>query len=356
VYRRADVERCLTAESWHKDGRRPKAGVVPLKQVPIRAMTLTRRREVEEAQRQTGEIPTQGLYSLDQTEYIIPEPIKDGIIPKNAYGNIDCFVPTMVPKGAVHVPIRGTVRICKKLEIDYAEAVTGFEFGRRMAVPVITGVVVAKENEKAVREAWKLWDEEQGKKEEGKLEKAVLALWRKFVMGLRINERVQEAYGDDAGGMENKSDVSNMHRPFENSNMGGGFLLPHEDEDHANELVMEHTEPHIPTKRQTAATQYPTPASMPPSKQKDTPKSVLEDSLGSSELSDLSTGSGDVDNLAADSDGLSDESEEDITPKSRTRKDIVAKALPTPRRALPKRGNTAMTSQYFQREDEDSDV
>jgi xeroderma pigmentosum group C-complementing protein len=363
VYRRADVERCLTAESWHKDGRRPKAGVVPLKQVPIRAMTLTRRREVEEAQRQTGEIPTQGLYSLDQTEYIIPEPIKDGIIPKNAYGNIDCFVPTMVPKGAVHVPIRGTVRICKKLEIDYAEAVTGFEFGRRMAVPVITGVVVAKENEKAVREAWKLWDEEQRKKEEGKLEKAVLALWRKFVMGLRINERVQEAYGDDAGGMENKSDVSNMHRPFENSNMGGGFLLPHEDEDHANELVMEHTEPHIPTKRQTAATQYPTPASMPPSKQKDTPKSVLEDSLGSSELSDLSTGSGDVDNLAADSDGLSDESEEDITPKSRTktrqtnpRKDIVAKALPTPRRALPKRGNTAMTSQYFQREDEDSDV
>jgi len=371
VYRRADVERCLTAESWHKDGRRPKAGVVPLKQVPIRAMTLTRKREVEEVQRQTGEVPTQGLYSHDQTEYIIPEPIKDGIIPKNAYGNIDCFVPTMVPKGAAHVPMRGTVRICKKLEIDYAEAVTGFEFGRRMAVPVITGVVVAKENEKAVREAWKVWDEEQRKKEEGKLEKAVLALWRKFVMGLRINERVQEAYGDEmdadahlgAGGMENKSDVPNMHQSFEDSSMGGGFLLPHEDEDHANELIMEHTEPPILMKKQTEAAQYPTPTSMPPSKQKATQKLVLEDSSDSSELSDLSQDADNIDSLAAGSDSLSHESEEDITPKSRTktrqtkfRKDVGAKAPATSRRGRPKRGKMAMTSQYFQREDEDSDV
>lgn len=371
VYRRADVEKCLTVESWHKDGRRPKAGVVPLKQVPIRAMTLTRKREVEEAQRQTGEIPMQGLYSHDQTEYIIPEPIKDGIIPKNAYGNIDCFVPTMVPKGAVHVPMRGTVRICKKLEIDYAEAVTGFEFGRRMAVPVITGVVVAEENEKAVREAWKVWDEEQRKKEEGKLEKAVLTLWRKFVMGLRINERVQEAYGDktdadahlSVGGMENKSDVSNMHQSSEDSNMGGGFLLPHEDEDHANELIMEHTEPPVLMKKQTEAAQYPTPMSMPPSKQKGTQKLVLEDSSEESELSDLSQGSDDIDSLAADSDSLPDESEEDITPKSGTRtrqtkfrKDVVAKAPATSHRAQPKRGKKAMTSQYFQREDEDSDV
>jgi hypothetical protein len=240
-----------------------------------------------------------------------------------------------------------------------------------MAVPVITGVVVAKENEEAVREAWEVWDEEQRKREEGKLEKAVLALWRKFVMGLRINERVQEAYGDEtdvdahlgAGGIENKSDVSNMHRSFEGSNMGGGFLLPHEDEDHANELIMEHSEPPVLMKKQTEAAQYPTPTSVPPSKQKGTQKLVLEDSSGSSELSDLSPGSDDIDSSAADSDSLSDESEEDITPKSRTRtrqtkvrKDVVVKAPTTPRRALPKRGKKVMTSQYFQHEDEDSDV
>ena len=56
----------------------------------------------------------------------------------------------MVPKGAVHIPLKNTVRICKRLGIDFAEAVTGFEFGKQRAVPVITGVVVAEEHEHAV--------------------------------------------------------------------------------------------------------------------------------------------------------------------------------------------------------------
>src|ERR1700722_8485823 len=97
-------------------------------------------------------------------------------------------------------------------------------------------------------------------------------------------------------------------------------------------------------KKQTEVAQYPTPTSMPPSKQKGTREIVLEDSSSSSELSDLSQGSDDIDSLAADSDSLSDGSEEDITPISRTktrqtkvRKDVIAKAPATPRRALPKR-------------------
>ena len=124
-------------------------GEHPMKMVPVRAVTLTRKREVEEAERD-GEKLKQGLYALHQTDWIIPPPIENGIIPKNAFGNIDCYVPTMVPKGAVHIPLKSTVRICKRLDIDFAEAVTGFEFGKQRAVPVITGVVVAKEHEHAV--------------------------------------------------------------------------------------------------------------------------------------------------------------------------------------------------------------
>ena len=169
VYLRSDVERCLTAESWHKEGRRPKAGEAPMKLVPVRAVTITRKREAEEHQRVTGEKQMQGLYSWDQTEYIIPPPIADGIIPKNAYGNIDCFVPSMVPRGAVHIPLRGTVRICKRLEVDFAEAVTGFEFGNKRAVPVCTGVVVAREHENRIREAWNVYNEERKRKKRRRL-------------------------------------------------------------------------------------------------------------------------------------------------------------------------------------------
>ena len=292
VYLRSDVERCLTAESWHKEGRRPKAGEAPMKLVPVRAVTLTRKREAEEHQRMTGEKQMQGLYSWDQTEYIVPPPIKDGIIPKNAYGNIDCFVPSMVPKGAVHIPLRGTVRICKKLEVDFAEAVTGFEFGNKRAVPVSTGVVVAKEHEKKVREAWKIYNEEQKRKEEKKVESLVLEMWRKFVVGLRIRERVRDTYGE--GAVDELGAGRSMEQPVllesEDEKMagpsaagdhgddefagGGGFLPESDEEPEASDLEVgfhpnddRDPEPIVGKGKERAAeAEYPTPASVSPLK------------------------------------------------------------------------------------------
>lgn len=213
VFRREDVEVCRTGESWHKEGRAVKAGEVPMKMVPIRAVTLTRKREVEEVERDTGEKLKQGLYSWDQTDWIIPPPIENGVIPKNAYGNIDCFVPTMVPEGAVHIPLRRTMNICKRLGIDYAEAVTGFEFGNKRAVPVITGVVVAEAHEHAVIDQWEKEEEERRIKEEGKREKVALATWRKWLMGLRIIQRVREEYGQDAD-----AHMKEEMNPFTNKN------------------------------------------------------------------------------------------------------------------------------------------
>ena len=198
VYLRKDVEICRTAESWHKEGRAVNEGQHPMKKVPVRAVTTNRKREVEEAERDGGEKLMQGMYARDQTDWIIPPPIEDGVIPKNAFGNMDCYVPSMVPKGAVHVPLRSTVKVCKRLGIDYAEAVTGFEFGKRIAVPIITGVVVAQENEKRVLEEWEKDETERRIKEEGKREKQALALWRKWLMGLRVIQRVKEEYSNDA--------------------------------------------------------------------------------------------------------------------------------------------------------------
>ncbi|RMZ80834.1 hypothetical protein DV737_g2857, partial [Chaetothyriales sp. CBS 132003] len=264
VYRRSDVERCLTAESWHKEGRRPKHAEVPMKLVPVRAVTLTRKREAEEHERITGEKQLQGLYSWDQTEYIIPPPIENGVIPKNTYGNIDAFVPSMVPRGAKHIPLRGTVRICKRLGIDFAEAVVGFEFGNKRAVPVIQGVVVAEENEMRVRNAWREFDEAQRKKEETKMEKLVLDLWRKFVMGLRIRKEVGQVYGhrgeagNDPRPLVKKGDTKDEPIDLEADDQpsscletatndlggdqvtGGGFLLPDEEDcSPPEDLVME---------------------------------------------------------------------------------------------------------------------
>lgn len=267
VYRRSDVVKCMSAESWHKEGRRPKPGEQPLKRVPIRAVTLMRQREVDEVERETGERPLQGLYARYQTEWIIPPPIVNGVIPKNEYGNIDCFVPSMVPKGAVHIPYSGTARICKKLGIDYAEAVVGFEFGSKMAVPVIQGVVVAEENGGLVLDAWRAEQRAKREKERLQKEKQILQTWRKFIMGLRIMQRVQAEYGMD-GDAETHNPFARpaqpsraaQHRPQEHDeesdhdqyevDQGGGFLLPGEDDDDGRDLIVER---HDVTQRNTTS-------------------------------------------------------------------------------------------------------
>ncbi len=201
VYLRRDVVHCKSVETWHKEGRRAKLGEQPRKRVPFRAATINRKRELAEAELASGgQKLLQGLYSLDQTEWIIPPPIVDGRIPKNGYGNMDVYVPSMVPQGAVHIRLRSTKRICNKLGIDFAEAVTGFEFGARMAVPVVEGVVVAEENEALVREEWGRFEVERVRKEDEKKRKAAMGMWRKMMMGLRIVKRVKEEYGEDVPG------------------------------------------------------------------------------------------------------------------------------------------------------------
>ncbi|KAG6000275.1 hypothetical protein E4U43_001647, partial [Claviceps pusilla] len=110
--------------------------------------------------------------------------------------NIDLFAEHMCPQGAVHVPFRGVVKVCKRLKIDYAEAVVDFEFGHRMAVPVIHGVVIAEEHHDEVMAELEKDEAERQRKEDEKRRKTALGKWRKFIMGLRIVERIRQDYGE----------------------------------------------------------------------------------------------------------------------------------------------------------------
>ncbi|KAF3042566.1 hypothetical protein E8E11_007877 [Didymella keratinophila] len=233
VYRRKDIVNCRTTESWHKEGRAVRPGEQPLKYVPMRAVTKTRKLEIEERERIEGGKVQQGLYAKNQTDWIIPEPIKDGIIPVNAFNNIDVYVPTMVPKGAVHIPLKGTARVCRKLNINYAEACTGFEFGKQRAVPVITGVVVAEEKEHLVIDAWEAEEAEKARKEAEKRQKFVLGLWKKFYSGLKIVQRMKDEYGEETelpqkdlyAPVEKKAETEwEVFQKHQGKDFEGGFL------------------------------------------------------------------------------------------------------------------------------------
>ena len=149
----------------------------------------------------------------------------------------------MCPEGAVHVPYRGTVRVCKRLQIDYAEAVVDFEFGHRMAVPVIQGVVIAEEYYDHVMEQLAKDEVERTRKEDEKRRKMTLGMWRKLLMGMRIAKRIREEYGEIGEGVEvfgHKRDNfpgKDEERPDEaklagdDAEMAGGFFPEGYDEE-----------------------------------------------------------------------------------------------------------------------------
>lgn len=153
------------------------------------------------------------------------------------------FAEHMCPKGAVHVPFKGTVKVCKKLQIDYAEAVVDFEFGHRMAVPVIQGVVIAEENHDMVMEQLQIDEAERMRKEDEKRRKAALGQWRKFIMGMRIVQRIRQEYGE----IDDKVSVfghSSKHAPsgapelsavVGDEEMAGGFLPEGYEEEEGEE-------------------------------------------------------------------------------------------------------------------------
>ncbi|TBU44496.1 Rad4-domain-containing protein [Dichomitus squalens] len=230
VYPRGNVLQLKTAENWMRQGRTVIAGAQPLKWVKQRAVTVNKKRAIELAladqrDRAAASAPTpdengafavdvdggnagagegfaaeesvmQGMYAEHQTEVYKPPPVIDGKVPKNDFGNLDLYVPSMLPAGAVHIPYKGTAKIARQLGFDYAEAVTGFEFKKRRAFPVVTGIVVAAENESAVLEGY--WEAEQDAeaKRRAKRQDQVIKRWTKLIHGLRIRQRLIEQYAD----------------------------------------------------------------------------------------------------------------------------------------------------------------
>ena len=141
IYPRSSVKAIASVENYLKQGLVIKEGEVPAKMVkrpkrPVKALRkglsmLHSSDEERMAPLPPPEPEDRGmapLYGLWQTKEYDPPEAKDGIVPRNQFGNVDLYLPRMLPKGCVYIPGKGHTRVARKLGIDAAEAVTGFEF------------------------------------------------------------------------------------------------------------------------------------------------------------------------------------------------------------------------------------
>ncbi|KAJ6135133.1 hypothetical protein N7512_000293 [Penicillium capsulatum] len=216
VYRRSDVHVVRSADKWYRLGRDVKVGEQPLKHV-----TASRPKTgfvSDEEETESGET---ALYAEYQTEIYVPPPVVQGRVPKNAYGNLDLYVPSMVPPGAVHVKRPDAARAARILGIDYADAVTGFDFKGRRGTAIFGGIVIALEYQEALEEVLKGMAEERQQAMVEARSAQALQFWRLFLLKLRIAERVKGYAGSDE---ENNAPSPSAMSIDEAEGLGGGFI------------------------------------------------------------------------------------------------------------------------------------
>uniref|UniRef100_A0A8C4GH74 Xeroderma pigmentosum, complementation group C n=1 Tax=Dicentrarchus labrax TaxID=13489 RepID=A0A8C4GH74_DICLA len=197
VYSRDCVHTLHSKDTWLKEARTVRLGEEPYKMVKGFSNRSRKARMMAE-QKDDNDLP---LFGEWQTEEYQPPIAVDGKVPRNDYGNVYLFKPCMLPVGCVHVRLPNLNRVARKLDIDAAPAVTGFDFHGGYSHAVTDGYIVCEEHEEILRAAWVEEQELQKQKEKEKKEKRATANWTLLVKGLLIREKLKQRYGKKNQGL-----------------------------------------------------------------------------------------------------------------------------------------------------------
>ncbi|WEJ94717.1 hypothetical protein PSN45_002211 [Yamadazyma tenuis] len=205
VFKRSAVHILRSPKAWHLRGRVLRMGVQPLK---IKQAPKIRGRTPDYDSDEDGEEESiTRLYAEFQTQLYIPPSIIDGKIVKNAYGNVDIYVPTMIPEGGYLFsdsdtrPVKLLERAARILEIDYSKAIVAFDFGKKdrkqrgVAVAREGGVLVATEYKEAMELVVEQLEEDEQVEKKRQIEMNSLRNWKFFLTKLRVMRRLEKRHG-----------------------------------------------------------------------------------------------------------------------------------------------------------------
>ena len=126
VFLRSNIQDIHTEGKWLQEGRSVKPGEIPYKEVAGQ----------KRGARKDKPAQLTPLFGYWQTEKFVPPEIEDDKIPRNKYGNYEIFKPWMLPKGTCHLTVPGMPVIARRLDIDYAPAMVGWDFHGGVNHPV----------------------------------------------------------------------------------------------------------------------------------------------------------------------------------------------------------------------------
>ncbi|XP_047989281.1 DNA repair protein complementing XP-C cells homolog [Leguminivora glycinivorella] len=189
VYPRDSVCVCHSRHTWYKLAKVVRQGEQPYKIVKANPRWDKVARKVISVDEP---LETFGSWQVEDFE---PPAAENGVVPRNAYGNVELFKACMLPKGTVHIKLPGLNKVANKLNIDCAPALTGFDGNRGWPRPLYDGFVVCQEFEEIITQAWLEDQEKMERREKEKTEARVFGNWKRLIKGLMITERLKLKYG-----------------------------------------------------------------------------------------------------------------------------------------------------------------
>lgn len=210
VYPRTCVQTLHTKERWLREGVKVKDSEQPAK-------VVQRSQKVSKVQVSETDVYPEGdcevsqgtvaLYGRWQTEPLCLPHAVNGIVPKNERGQVDVWCEKCLPPGTVHLRLQRVVPVAKRLGIDFAPAMVGFEFRNGRSVPVYEGIVVCDEFKGAILEAYAEEEERREVEEKKRNEAQAMSRWYQLLSSIVTRQRLNNSYG---GGLSSKA--SNLQK------------------------------------------------------------------------------------------------------------------------------------------------
>ncbi|CAN6466036.1 unnamed protein product [Victoria cruziana] len=231
VYPRSCVQTVCSRQRWLREGLQVKENELPAKVVKHSRKVNNRLQSLQESDelKVNDSRETLELFGKWQTELLRLPHAKDGIVPKNDRGQVEVWSEKCLPPGTIHLRFPRLEPVARRLEVDFAPAMVGFEFRNGLSVPVFEGIVVCQEFGEAILEAYA--EEEERKKAQEKIRHEALAIsrWSQLLSSMITRQRLKNSYEtpsahqishmptDEGLGIEKEKIKLDSHAPVCNS-------------------------------------------------------------------------------------------------------------------------------------------
>lgn len=229
VFLRSNVHLLHTKDRWIRRMRKVLDNAKPMKSVRSK----------------NGTDDTVDLYGEWQTTALIIPECVDGKVPTSIHGNVDLWTPEHLPKGTVHIDLPYAKVAARKLGVDFAPAMTGFELRKGRSVPKIEGVVVAAENADMIRDAARAAARAAYERQVEKMKKEEKEREERAKREAKAREEVEKRYGgkDDAEAVKTAQRRNGLRRALQ-KNFGNKDEVKENENTTAERVKLEPSDTH----------------------------------------------------------------------------------------------------------------